>query len=289
VLGTKSPQARRDPPREQSGATFLLAGTAAAIAITLCIPALQGLGYLWRRNEFYGHAYAVPLVAAFLAWGNRVAISRALRSLDPPPLGAFVAFGAALFLGLAVIGDAGFLAGLGIPLLLAATLYAIGGAPLLRPLLLPLTFLALMVPPPAFLEAAILVRLKLFVTEVAVGALHAAGATVLAEGNLILVPEGELFVADACSGLTSIVTMLPISCIVAYFLARGIWRRVLIVLSVVPLAIAGNIGRVIGTVLLTSRFGLEAAQGALHESFGLATYVVGTLALVGVARLLRWV
>jgi exosortase len=261
VLGTKSPQARRDPPREQSGATFLLAGTAAAIAMTLCIPALQGLGYLWRRNEFYGHAY----------------------------VGAFVAFGAALFLGLAVIGDAGFLAGLGIPLLLAATLYAIGGLPLLRPLLLPLAFLALMVPPPAFLEAAILVRLKLFVTEVAVGALHAAGAPVLAEGNLILVPEGELFVADACSGLTSIVTMLPISCIVAYFLARGIWRRVLIVLSVVPLAIAGNIGRVIGTVLLTSRFGLEAAQGALHESFGLATYVVGTLALVGVARLLRWV
>lgn len=228
-------------------------------------------------------------MAAFLAWGNRLEIRRALQGLEPPLLGAFVSLAAALLLVLTVIGDAGFLAGLAIPLVLAATLYAIGGTPLLKPFLLPLAFVALMVPPPAFVQQIVLVQLKLFVTQVAVAVLHALGSTVLAEGNRILIPEGELFVADACSGLTSIVTMLPISCIVAWFLGRGVWRRALIVSSVVPLAIAANVARVTVTVLLASRFGLEAAQGALHESFGLATYVIGTLALVGVARVLRWV
>jgi exosortase len=227
-------------------------------------------------------------VAGFLAWGSRAEVLRHLRSPAPPALGAPVALAAALFLAVSVMGDAGFLAGIAVPLLLGGTLYAIGGRPLLRPLLLPLAFIALMVPPPHFLKEGLLVELKLLVSQLAVAIAQAAGATVLAEGNRILVPQGELFVADACSGLTSIVTLLPISCIVAWFLGRGIWRRALIVFCVLPLAIASNIARVTGTVLLTSQIGLDAAQGALHETFGIATYLIGTLALVGVARGLRW-
>jgi exosortase len=192
-----------------------------------------------------------------------------------------------LFVAVAVIGDAGFLAGIGIPVLLGATLYAVGGSALLRSLLLPLAFLALMVPPPAFLQDAVLVELKLLVTDAAVGLLQFGGASVLAEGNQIVIPAGSLFVADACSGLTSIVTMLPISCIVAYFMSRGIWRRAVVVASVAPLAMAANIVRVTVTAIVASRFGIEYAQGSLHESFGLATYVIGTLALIAVARVVR--
>lgn len=265
-----------------------LATAALAISVGLCVPALQGLAFLWRGNEFYGHAYAVPFVVGFLVWSSRAEVLRELRSPHPPAWGAPMAFVAALVLALSIMGDMGFLAGLGVPLLLATTLYAIGGRPLLRPLLLPLAFIALMVPPPNFLQEGLLVQLKLLVTRVSVALAQAAGATVLAEGNRILVPQGELFVADACSGLTSIVTLLPISCIVAWFLGRGIWRRALIVLSVLPLAIASNIARVTGTVLLSSRMGLDAAQGTLHETFGVATYLIGTLALIGVARVLRW-
>jgi exosortase len=204
-----------------------------------------------------------------------------------PFFGPFVVLGAGLLVAVAVMGDAGFVAGIGIPFLLGATVYAIGGSALLRSLLLPLVFLALMVPPPAFLMDTLLVGLKLFVTDAAVRLLQFGGATVLAEGNQIVLPTGALFVADACSGLTSIVTMLPISCIVAYFLSRGIWRRAVVVASVVPLAIAANTVRITVTVIVASRFGIEYAQGSLHESFGLATYVIGTLALIAVARVVR--
>jgi exosortase len=129
--------------------------------------------------------------------------------------------------------------------------------------------------------------LKLFVTHVSITILHAAGETVVAEGNTILVPGHTLFVADACSGLTSIVTLLPLACVVAYFLSRGFWRRAVVVASVIPLAIAANVARVVATVALVSRLGTEIAQGVLHESFGLVTYVVGTLAVIGVAKVLR--
>ncbi len=144
-----------------------------------------------------------------------------------------------------------------------------------------------MIPPPQFILYELLFRLKLLVTSIAVSSLQAAGMTVLAEGNQVLVSGHTLFVADACSGLTSIVTMLPLACIIAYFLSHGLWRRAVVISSVVPLAIGANIIRVTLTVALVSRLGVEAAQGLLHESFGVATYVFGILALLGVARIVR--
>jgi len=176
---------------------------------------------------------------------------------------------------------------LGIPLIFAAAALAIGGVPLLRLLLLPLSFLALMVPPPRFILYELLFRLKLVVTDTAVALMQAAGNTVTAEGNQILIPGHTLFVADACSGLTSIVTLLPLSCIVAYFLSHGVWRRVVVFASVVPLAIAANILRVVVTVGMVSAVGIEAAQGSLREAFGVATYGLGPRSVIGVARVLK--
>ncbi len=266
---------------------WILVGLSCAVALALCLPALFKLSYLWSGNQFYGHAWALPATAAYIGWGHRDRFRRALRELQPPRLGFLVAFAAAMVQVLAVIGDVRVVAGLGIPLLLAATGWALGGWPLLRPLLLPLGFLALMVPPPRFLLFELLFRLKLLVTDVAVGLLQRAGVTVVAEGNKVLLPEHTLFVADACSGLTSVITLLPLSCIVAYFLTHGVWRRVVVVSSVFPLAIGANILRVVVTVQLVSWLGQEAAQGLLHESFGLATFTLGTLALIGVAKVLR--
>ena len=270
-----------------SAPELVLAAAAFTLALAVSVPALQGLSHMWRDSDFYGHAYAIPLVAAYLAWSRRDAIRAALRPLRPPALGWLAVFGAASFEVLMILGDVRFAAGVGISLLLGAVAFGTGGWPLLRPLGLPLFFLTLAVPPPGFLLQQVLFRLKLFVTELAITILHAAGATVVAEGNTILVPGYTLFVADACSGLTSIVTLLPLACVVAYFLSHGVWRRVVVVASVVPLAIAANVGRVVATVAMVSRLGTDAAQGLLHESFGLATYVVGTLAVIGVARVLR--
>lgn len=274
------------PEAAERGARWL-AGGALVLAGLLALPALRALGFLWQSREFYGHAYAIPPVAAYLAWGSRRPIAAALRRPRPPRFGAALVLAVAALEVVAVMGDAGFAAGLGIPALLAATGYAVGGGALLRPLLLPLLFLAAMVPPPRFLTDELLVHLKLLVTRTSVSLLQAAGHTVGADGNQILLPDHTLFVADACSGLTSIVTLLPLAWIVAWFLSHGVWRRIAVVASVVPLALGANVLRVIVTVQLVASRGIEFAQGLLHESFGTATYALGTLAVIGVARLLR--
>jgi exosortase len=265
----------------------LLLGVSVVLALGLCVPAAVNLSYLWSGTQFYGHAWALPVAASYVAWGERAAIRAALRELRPPAWGCVPVLAAACIEILAVMGDLGFVAGLGVPLLLATTAWALGGFALLRPLLLPLGFIALMVPPPRFVMFQLLFQLKLFVTRAAVALLQAAGVTVMAEGSQVLLPEHTLFVADACSGLTSIVTLLPLSCIVAYFLSHGVWRRAVVIGSVVPLAMGANIVRVVVTVLLVSVLGAEAAQGLLHESFGLLTFALGTLAMIGIAKVLR--
>lgn len=264
-----------------------LAAAVVVVGLALCLPGLMSLSFLWESSLFYGHAYAIPVMAAYLAYANLGPLRAASSEFRSPPWGPLVVFGAATLQVLALMGDIRSVVGLGIPLLLGAIAYAIGGRRLLAPMRLPLVFLALMVPPPRFVTYQILFRLKLMVTEAAVAVLQALGATVAAEGNQILVPGHTLFVADACSGLTSIVTLTPLACIVAYFLSHGVWRRLLVVASVVPLTFLANVFRVVVTVKLVSSHGAEFAQGMMHETFGLATYVIGTLAVIAVARLTR--
>ena len=264
-----------------------LAALVFVLAFALCIPAARSLSFLFERVELYAHGYLIPVVAVYLTYLQRATLRAAWADLQPPRFGALVALLAATFELLMVVGDVRFAAGVGIPLLLAAAAYGVGGVRLLRPLVLPLVFLSLMAPLPGFVVDDLLAGLKRLVTRVAVEILYATGQPIYAEGNRIEIPGHVLFVADACSGLTSIVTLLPVACVVAYFVSHGIWRRLLVVAGIVPLAMLANILRVVVTVKLVARIGPAAAQGLLHESFGIATYAVGTALLVVLARWLR--
>ncbi len=249
-------------------------------AFALCLPGLRTLPRIWERSEYFGHGYLIPAVSAWLLFARRHELASAYRESSPPAGGPLVVLLAASFGVLAVRGDVMFAAGIGVPLLLAATVYALGGRRLLAPAALPLGFLVMMVPPPSFLVIRVLIELKFFVTYLSVELLRAGGAVVAAVGNQIHIPGHVLFVADACSGLTSIVTMLPLATVVAYFFSHGTWRRIVVVLSVIPLAIAANVARIVITVGMVDEWGIELAQGYLHESFGVVTFVFETHASV---------
>jgi len=273
------------PARERAEPWLRAACLAAALAAVG--PGLRVLSYIWSNTDYMGYGYLIPGSAVVLAWLRRREIAAALERAAPPADGPlWVALAAALE-SLGLLSDVGSIAGIGVPLLLGATAYAVGGARLARALALPIGFLLFMIPPPGFLVDPLLGVLKSWVTLAAVAILQLGGALVSAQGNRIFVPGHELFVANACAGLNSIVTLLPLGVVVATFLVRTPARRALLVTSVVPLAMLGNIARVVATALLVSRLGSDYAQGSLHESFGVATFMLGATALLGVARLLR--
>jgi exosortase len=259
----------------------LLASLAAAL------PALPLLSYVWKSSEYLAHGYLIPLVAAGLTWTRRERVRAILAEGSTPALGPWLVLGTALTSSAAVLAGASTSAGIAVVLAIGATVYAVGGPRLLRTLSVPVAFLLLMVPPPIALRDRLLFELKGLVIQVSVELLQAAGYLVAATGNRIFVPGHELFVADACSGLSSIVTLLPLGVVVAYLTSHGLWRRLVIVACIVPIAFLGNLARVVITVALVSSHGIEYAEGLLHESFGLTTFVGGTIVLLGISRAIR--
>ncbi len=266
----------------EPGQWALVALLAAAFA-----PGLLALERVWSSVPYYSHGYLVPLVSLLLAWREIPALRDApagRSAFGPPALAlALAVYGAGVAAGLVEVQ------GLGIVAAVAATVLWLRGAEWLRRLAFPIAYLVFMVPLPDDWIQPLILQLRLFVTEAAVLLLHAGGLPVLREGNVIALPSGEaLFVAEACSGVTSLVTLTPLALLVAQLTERSRWRRVVIVVSVVPIALLFNLVRVLGTVVAAEHVGAErATAGGMHDLAGLATYALGCLALLGVGSLLR--
>jgi exosortase len=143
------------------------------------------------------------------------------------------------------------------------------------------------VPLPGALVDPFIRWLQLLVSGAAVTALDAFGAGVVQEGNVLLLPGGEsLFVADACSGITSLITLTPLAVALAWY-AESRWSaRFWILASVVPLAMAANLLRVVGTTLAVQRWGTEAVlESAWHDLSGVGTFTLACVGLLGVSNL----
>jgi exosortase len=125
-----------------------------------------------------------------------------------------------------------------------------------------------MIPPPSIIFNAIAFPLQLFAATTATASLNLLGVPVLREGNLITLANTTLEVAEACSGIRSLISLLALGATYAYFTQRGFWRRGLLFISAVPIAIVANAGRVAGTGVLAHFFGEGVAQGFFHTFSG---------------------
>jgi len=257
---------------------------AAAVAAVF-VPALLAMARVWSSLDYYSHGFFVPLVSWWIFYAKRKQLGAPRRDARGlAAIGACVALlalgylaGSATAMGLALVGA-----------LTGLALYFWGTAGL-RTLAFPLGFLLFMVPIPDTLLAPVIVRFQLWVSMASVWLLQAQGFTLLREGNVVLLPgDQRLFVDEACSGITSVVTLLPLGALLAYYVAGSPARRTALMLAVVPIAMLGNGLRVLGTVAGARRFGVESVTaGPVHEFAGLATFVLACLLLIGLASLLR--
>jgi exosortase len=261
----------------------------ALLLLVVFAPAVAAMSEVWSRLDYYSHGYLVPVVALWIAAGQRRLLADLPRQRDPRGL-ALLAVALTVY-GLALGASVVSLQGIALVVATAAAVLYLRGSDWLRALGFSIAYLLFMVPIPGPAIAPLVVKLQLFVTSVGVQLLQFVNVPVLRNGTVIQLPGDEsLFVAEACSGITSIVTLLPLAVILAYYSERSLARRAVLVAAVVPLAMLGNLIRVIATVLVARSYGVDVATGGfLHESAGLATYVLGCLALLAVGMLMRLV
>jgi exosortase len=130
-----------------------------------------------------------------------------------------------------------------------------------------------MIPIPAIVFNRIAFPLQLLASNVGEWSISAVGIPVLREGNLLHLAHTTLEVAEACSGIRSLVSLITLGVVYGYFMDPRPWVRMLIVASAVPVAIFANGARVAGTGMAAHWIGPEAADGFFHEFSGWIVFV----------------
>jgi exosortase len=196
---------------------------------------------------------------------------------------AIVAAGLAILV-LGVFGAELFLSRISLLIVLTGLILSFGGRKLLAELRFPLLILLLAIPIPAIIYSQITLPLQTLAARTAGALLPLFAVPVLREGHVIVLPSMKLEVAQACSGIRSLMSLLTISILYGYFLERSLWTRTMLALVTVPIAIAANCLRIVGTGICVQYWDPDEALGFFHEFSGWVIFLVSLLCLYLVHR-----
>jgi exosortase len=258
---------------------------AAVVAFVLCYwNVLTKLVHDWAHDDNYSHGFLIVPLALYFVWERRARLAALVGR--PNWFGLVVVVGS---LGMLVSGTLGaelFVSRLSIVFLIAGTVLFACGLDALRILAFPIAFLLLMVPPPAIIFNQIAFPLQLLASRFGEATLQAFSIPVLREGNVITLANTTLEVAEACSGIRSLISLLTLGIVYGYFTDRRPGVRTMIALSTIPIAIVANGIRVAGTGIAAHYYGLEAAEGFFHTFSGWIVFIAAFLLMYLAARLI---
>lgn len=246
---------------------------------------LSHLVWQWWHDPNFSHGFFVPLFSLFVLWGDRSRLS----SLTPKPSwsGLFIVGFASCILSIGALGAELFLSRVSLLIMIAGLIVLFGGWSYLRVVLFPWAFLILMIPIPRIVFNEITFPLQLLASKMASAILPILGVPVLREGNVIMLPQMALEVAEACSGIRSLLSLATLAVIYGYLMETRIWVRVVLGFAAIPIAVAANSLRIVGTGLLVQYWDPDKAEGFFHAFSGWLIFVVSLLMLFLVHRLLR--
>jgi exosortase len=236
----------------------------------------------WKVDDNYSHGFVIVPLAAYLAWERRGQLRS--RPVAPSAVGlAVVVFSALLLIGGDLASDL-FLTRVSMLCALAGAGLFLWGAPRMRVLAFPWAVLFLMVPLPALLFNEIAFPLQLLASRTGELALRALNIPVLRDGNVLVLATMTLDVAEACSGIRSLVSLATMGLVIGYVADPRPWVRVFLIVAAAPVAIAANAVRVAGTGIAASRYGPETAEGFIHAFSGWLVFVVSVVLILGLQR-----
>lgn len=274
-----APQETQAAPRR--GAQWLLPAVAMTFLVAFVYRAiLLRLIDNWWRDPNFSHGFFVPVFSLFVVWQLR----DRLRAMPRRPSWWGTAIvGAAL--GIMIVGVLGaelFLQRSSFVLLIAGLVIQFFGWRIFRAVLFPWAVLMLMIPIPVIVFNQITFPLQLFASRLATALLSLLGVPVLRQGNIIQLPVMSLEVAEACSGIRSLVSLTTLAVIYGYFIETSTARRIWMAVLAVPIAVAANALRVMGTGLVAQYWDPSKAEGFFHEFSGWIIFILslGMLLLV---------
>jgi exosortase len=237
----------------------------------------------WYILPDFSHGFLIPFFAVYLVWSRWDELNRA--PVQPTWKGIPLILLAMLTLLAGVFGAELFLSRISFVMLSAGLVWTFAGGKMLRLLAFPILVLLLAIPIPAVLFNQITFPLQLLASRLASDLLPLLHVPVLREGNIIELPAMKLEVAEACSGIRSLMSLFTLAVIYGYLLEKSFGRRVLLALASIPIAVAANALRIVGTGLCVQYWDPNRALGFFHEFSGWLMFVVSLFGIFLVQRL----
>ena len=252
----------------------------------------QTLEWMYNRyvdpDSYYSQGFLIPFVSAYLVWGKRHELRK--ENAKVCPLGLLLVVAALLTHIAATVFYVFSLSGFSILMLLLGISVFLLGIALTRIILFPLAFLIFMFPVPTYLIEQISFPMKMLVAKTGVAMVELLGIPVYRSGLYITIPAGQLLVANPCSGLWSLIAFLALGTLLAHMTQLSLWRKGLLILLTIPVALVSNMARVPMLILISHFWGLQAAapHTAIHTATGVFMFILGLFLLLGTAELLGW-
>ena len=218
-------------------------------------------GY-WIGSEDYSHGMFVPAISLFLIWQVRHCI--AVAGIEHSWWG-FAVISAGLFLyGIGEFATLYVLQHISLWMVIVGLVIALIGVRGARAIAFPLAYLLTSFPLPVFLYASLSSQLQLWSSALGVGCLQLVGVTAFRDGNMIDLGPVQLQVVEACSGIRYLLPLTSLALLCAYLFKDRMWKRVVIVLSSIPISILVNGFRIGMIGVLIEWYGQGAGEGFYH-------------------------
>jgi exosortase len=231
----------------------------------------------WLTHSDNSHGLLVPFISVYLIWSRRSSLLSATKQTSKS--GLIVLIGSLLLFLLSYAGGTAFIARTMIVFSLTGLVLYNYGFDIYKKIAFALLFLFFMVPIPDSIISLVSLPLKQFATDISAVLIRLSSIPVYQEGNMLYFAETQLEVAEACSGLRSIVSFIMLGTLFIYFSKLSMIRKSIFLISTIPLAMFANIVRVTGTGILAHFYGSVVARGFLHEFSGIVVFVFGLFLL----------
>jgi len=246
--------------------------------------------FLWMwdrwfaRDTYYSHGILVPFVTGYLIWQQKKELSKIERrpSRWGIPLLVIATLVHLVSSSLRVYFSSGFSLLL---VILGYVLYFYGEA-ILRRIWFPIIFLVFMIPIPLYTITQISFQMKIFAAEIGERILNQMGFMAVREGSIIKMQHTYVVVDDVCSGLRSLISLMALGSLFAYFMKSESYKKIILFLSSIPIAIVTNVFRVVLLSSIAEIWGAKYTFGFVHDFSGFLVFALAFILLMAVGRLM---
>jgi len=271
----------RDNVWRDTTLTLAILLTCIGLLIFISFDGLSTMVYSWDAREEYSHGYLIPFITAFLIWQRKDLIER--ESFSASWTGIYLVVIGAIIVLIGNNSATHVIALYGFLMTLVGITYAYMGSAA-RIILIPVLFLFFMIPLPGIFLFRLSSELQLISSQIGVAVIRLFDISVFLEGNVIDLGRYKLQVVEACSGLRYLFPLLSLSFIAAYFFSVAYWKRVIVVISSIPITIVMNSFRIGVIGVLVEYWGIEQAEGFLHDFEGWVVFMFS----IGILLLEMW-